>query len=193
MANSKRTATTSRNRNASVNSRGMYVDGNTARRLQETSYRRTSSQRRRSTTTEMRKRKESVSGTHTNPEKNKSQLNRQTIRNREKAMAMNRGFVLFLALISVAFLFCCVRYLKLKSEINRTMKEVALLELEVTKMKEENDASYSQITSRIDLNQLKKVAIGRLGMKYPSDDQKMTYQKANNSYVRQYQDVPDNK
>ena len=189
MANSKRTTTTRRDRNVSMSNLGMYVDGNTARRLQENPNRRNSSQRRRPANNTQRK--ASVSKTHT--VENKRQLNRQTIRNREKAMAMNRGFVLFLALISVAFLFFCVRYLKLKSEINRTMKEVALLELEVTKMKEENDASYTQVTSRIDLNQLKKIAIGRLGMKYPSDDQKMTYQKANNSYVRQYQDVPDNK
>ena len=49
------------------------------------------------------------------------------------------------------------------------------------------------MTSNIDLERIKKIAIGRLGMKYPSDDQKMTYQTANNSYVRQYQDVPETK
>ena len=45
--------------------------------------------------------------------------------------------------------------------------------------------------SSVDLNGSKKVAIGRLGMNYSREDQKKTYSMSNNSYVRQYQDVPD--
>lgn len=52
---------------------------------------------------------------------------------------------------------------------------------------------YSQVTSNVDLNQIKKTAIGHLGMRYPSDDQTVSYSTSGNSYVRQYQDVPDSK
>ena len=48
-----------------------------------------------------------------------------------------------------------------------------------------------QVNSSVDLNRIKKRAIGRLGMNYPREDQKKTYSMSNNSYVRQYQDVPD--
>ncbi len=73
------------------------------------------------------------------------------------------------------------------------MKTVASLESELTQLKEDNDAYYSQVTSNVDLNRIKKIAIGRLGMKYPSEDQKMTYETSGSSYVRQYQDVPESK
>lgn len=49
------------------------------------------------------------------------------------------------------------------------------------------------MTSNVDLNKIKQTALGRLGMKYPSDDQTVTYSTSGNSYVRQYQDIPDSK
>ena len=49
------------------------------------------------------------------------------------------------------------------------------------------------MTSDVDLNTIKKLAIGRLGMNYPTDEQKKTYTMPSNSYVRQYQDVPETK
>ena len=73
------------------------------------------------------------------------------------------------------------------------MNTVASLEEELAALKEDNDAYYSQVTSNIDLNQIKQTALGRLGMKYPSDDQTVTYSTSGNSYVRQYQDIPDSK
>ena len=73
------------------------------------------------------------------------------------------------------------------------MKNVAALESELSQLKEDNDAYYSQVTSNVDLSRIKKIAMSRLDMKYPSDDQIMTYTTAASSYVRQYQDVPDTK
>ena len=67
------------------------------------------------------------------------------------------------------------------------------MESELNQLKEENDAYYSQVTSNVDLNEIKKKAIGSLGMKLPSDDQIMTYETEGRSYVRQFRDVPDAK
>ena len=106
---------------------------------------------------------------------------------------MNWGFVVFLAVVCTAILFCSVNYLRYKSEITAKMRSVANLEEELAQLKEDNDAYYSQVTSNVDLNQIKKTAIGRLGMRYPSDDQTVSYSTSGNSYVRQYQDVPDSK
>ena len=64
------------------------------------------------------------------------------------------------------------------------------LESEWTQLKEENDAYESQVTSEVDLDQIREIAIGRLGMNYPTDSQKKTYSVPSSSYVRQYQDVP---
>ena len=100
---------------------------------------------------------------------------------------MGRGFVVFLAVVSVAVLFCCVNYLQLKSELTGKIKT------ELSQIKEDNNAYESQVTSDVDLNTIKKLAIGRLGMNYPKDDQKKTYTMPSNSYVRQYQEVPESK
>lgn len=89
--------------------------------------------------------------------------------------------------------FCCVNYLQLKSELTGKIKTVASLETELSQIKEDNNAYESQVTSDVDLNTIKKLAIGRLGMNYPKDDQKKTYTMPSNSYVRQYQEVPESK
>lgn len=186
MANTNRAETARRTARAVRSARGMYVDGNTARRLQEVpSTRKRPAQPKRRRTASQTQRTAALARA--------KQLSREAQRNREKAMSMNRGFVVFLAAVSAAVLFFCVNYIQLKSEITGRMKDVAALESELTQLKEENDAYLSQVTSNVDLTKIKQTAIGRLGMKYPSDDQTMTYQTARSSYVRQYQDIPDSK
>ena len=204
MANTGRPTTTRRNPNTARTNRGVYVEGNTARRLQEAPARRNdparhndpsrrndparkapAGKRVRSSNTS----KKAVSAKSTAAASR--QTSRVTQRNREKAMSMNRGFVIFLTAVSVAVLFMCVHYLQLKWDLTAQMKTVAALEAQLSELKEENDAYESQVTTNVDLNAIKKIAIGRLGMRYPTDDQKMTYETSKNSYVRQYQDIPD--
>lgn len=173
------------NRKTKVNARsarGMYVDGNTVRRLQEVPQRKPPASREPSVNKNSSTTRVVTAG--------KPSVSREIRRNREKAMSMGRGFVTFLAVVSVAVLFCCVNYLQLKSELTGKIKTVANLESEWAQLKEENDAYESQVTSDVDLNQIKKIAIGRLGMNYPSESQKKTYSVPSSSYVRQYQDVP---
>ncbi len=43
------------------------------------------------------------------------------------------------------------------------MKNVANLESELAQLKEDNDAYYSQVTSAVDISEIKKKAIGELG------------------------------
>ncbi|MBU5480423.1 hypothetical protein [Blautia sp. MSJ-19] len=185
MERTNRAVTSRKSRTNARNARGMYVDGNTARRLQEVPER----PRRTAATQNARRVREPDRQAVSRPR----QLSREAQRNRAKAMSMGRGFVVFLAVVSVAVLFCCVNYLQLKSELTGKMKTVASLESELSQIKEENNAYESQVTSDVDLNTIKKLAIGRLGMNYPTDDQKKTYSMPSNSYVRQYQDVPETK
>ena len=104
MERTNRAVTSRKNRTNAGNVRGMYVDGNAARRLQEVPARKYQTA---GVQTAKRVREERAA------EKSR-QLSRETQRNREKAKSMGRGFVLFLAVVSVAVLFCCVNYLQLK-------------------------------------------------------------------------------
>lgn len=160
----------------------MYIDGNTVKRLQEVPGRRPAASREqsvkhRSTTRTV------TAGTQ--------RISRETRRNREKGNEYGTWICnMSLAVVSVAVLFCCVNYLQLKAELTGRIKSVAGLESEWAQLKEENDAYESQVTSEVDLDQIREIAIGRLGMNYPTDSQKKTYSVPSSSYVRQYQDVP---
>ena len=196
MARSNRAETARRRKNNARVNRGMYVEGNTVRRIAEVPDRRRQPGRqqpgRRKQTDRNRRSVQAAPAPATIP-KQKRQLSEAAQKNRQKATAMNWGFVVFLAVVCTAILFCSVNYLRYKSEITARMRSVANLEEELAQLKEDNDAYYSQVTSNVDLNQIKKTAIGRLGMRYPSDDQTVSYSTSGNSYVRQYQDVPDSK
>lgn len=188
MANTNRPATARRNRGSARNSRGVYIEGSTARRLQEMPERRYYPEEAPA----RRQAKPQRAGQRV-VKKGSRALSREAQKNRAKAMSMNRGFVVFIAMVSVAVLFCCINYLQLKSQYTSKMRTVASLESELSELREDNDAYESQVTSNVDLTRIKKIAIGRLGMRYPSDEQTMTYTTEGGSYIRQYQDVPDSK
>lgn len=197
MARTNRAETARRNRNNARVNRGMYVEGNTVKRIAEVPDRKRQQGRPQGrpqpsrVQTDQKRRRVQSSSVPAAVSRPKHQLSKEAQKNRQRASAMNWGFVVFLAVVCTAILFCSVNYLRYKSEITARMRTVASLEEELAQLKEDNDAYYSQVTSNIDLNQIKKIAIGRLGMKYPSDDQTVSYSTSGNSYVRQYQDIPD--
>lgn len=189
MDRTNRAVTSRRSRINARNVQGMHVDGNTVRRIQEMPVR----QRTSAPGYRQPARRRAAAKPASQTERRVRQVSRETIRNRQKAMSMGRGFVFFLTVVCTAILFFAVNYLQLKSDITGKIKNVAALESEYSELKEENDAYYSQVTSNVDLNKIKKIAISRLGMNYPTDEQKKTYSISSNSYVRQYQDVPESK
>ena len=192
MARTTRSETARRSRTSARTNRGMYVDGNTVRRLAEVPERKRQPGRQ-NPGRQQTNRNRIVQASPAQVPRQKHQLSKEAQKNRQKATAMNWGFVAFLAVVCVAILFCSVKYLRYKSEITAKMSTVASLEEELADLKEDNDAYYRQVTSNVDLNKIKQTALGRLGMKYPSDDQTVTYSTSGNSYVRQYQDIPDSK
>ena len=102
---------------------------------------------------------------------------------------MNRNFAIFLAALGILIVFCSINYLKLKTECTSKRSQLATLESQLAELKEDNDAYESQVTSSVDLERIRKIAIGRLGMKYPSNQQTETYTTEGGSFVRQYQEV----
>ena len=104
---------------------------------------------------------------------------------------MSRGYVLFLALVSVASLGMCVKFLQLKAVVTTQHETVAALESRLSKLKAENDALYNNTFSSVDLDEVKSIAMNRLGMQTADEDQIVGFSLSGNSYVRQYQDVPD--
>ena len=91
MERTNRAVTSRKNRTNARNARGMYVDGNVVRRLQEVParpYQAPGAQTARRVRENMPERR---------PAAQPRQLSREAQRNREKAKSMGRGFVVFLA------------------------------------------------------------------------------------------------
>ncbi len=113
-----------------------------------------------------------------------------TRKNRERALQMNLGYVIFLTAAAVATVFMCVTYLQLQAKSTMLNKEVTSLEAQLDAVILENDADYNGIMTGIDMAHVKDVAMNELGMDYASKDQIVTYEESGSDYVRQYTDIP---
>lgn len=119
--------------------------------------------------------------------KPKRQTSKAVLRNRSAAKSMGPGFVMFLSMISIVLIFCCISYLQARSGLTYKMKEVANAESQLADMKQDNTAYEAQLVSSVDINKVKEIAIKKLGMKYPSNEQKMTYKLDHEQgYIKQY-------
>ena len=59
-------------------------------------------------------------------------------------------------------------------------------------MRQENDEAYSRANSRIDLEEVKRMAIQELGMKYADEGQIVIYSdEGAEDYVRQFDSIPE--
>ncbi len=66
---------------------------------------------------------------------------------------------------------------------------IAELEVEYHNLKVKNDEEYSRITSSVDLDEVKRIAITELGMKYATEEQIVYYESDESDYVVQLQDI----
>lgn len=142
---------------------GVYVQGNTARRIQAV------------------------------PDRNEpvKKVSARTRKNRERAKHMNIGSVLSMAVAMVAAGFILTWYLTLQSDITNSIKNIAALESELNQLRRDNDENYSRITSNVDLEEVKRVAIQELGMTYAREGQIVVFNGEGSDYVRQTGDIPD--
>lgn len=155
-----------------------YVYGNTARQLQEIPdrYKKPKNRRKKAEIINYQKKVKARQG-----------LSKEAQQNRIAATSMGAGFVCFLAIMSTILIFCCIGYLQAKSELTYKIRTVANMESELETMREDNKEYEAQITANIDLEQIRRIAVSKLGMHYPTQEQKQTYDlPEQGSYVRQY-------
>ena len=112
-------------------------------------------------------------------------------RNRENALYMNIGYVLFLAAALVAAAFILTGYLTLQADITSSIKNISKMESTLNELKLTNDENYSRITSSVDLEEVKRIAIQELGMCYAKEGQIVTFHGEGSDYVRQTGEIPD--
>lgn len=114
-----------------------------------------------------------------------------TRKNRERALHMNIGYVLFLVTAMVAAGVILTGYLKLQSDITNSINNISVLESRLNNMKLDNDETYSRISSNVNLEEVRRIAIQELGMQYADEGQIIIFDGEDSDYVRQTGEIPD--
>lgn len=131
------------------------------------------------------------------PMPEKQEYDRHIVRTRSirrsivKAAPMNMGYI---AVAAAAFVIvCCVlmSYIKLQSDITNHITNISKLESQLNELRLANDETYTKIMSSVDLEEIKRIAVNELGMKYAKEGQVVQYTGEGNDYVRQYSDIPE--
>ena len=110
-------------------------------------------------------------------------------KNREKALYMNLGYVLFLVAALVSAAIILIGYIQLQAEITLSVKNIAAMESELNDLRLTNDEDYARAASSVDLEEIRSVAIGELGMRYAKEGQIINVSGEGNDYVRQLADI----
>lgn len=117
-------------------------------------------------------------------EPRKKKLSNEARKNRDRARHMNFGYLLFLAVALCTCGIILIHYIQLQSELTSRTKNVAKLQSRLNVLKTENDEKYNRINGSIDLEQIRRVAIGELGMTYANEGQIVMYTSEEHDYMR---------
>jgi len=115
---------------------------------------------------------------------------RQQHHQMQKAHKIN--FLYTVAVVGVlAFIFtACVQYLQLQAAVKADSTATSNLELQLSKLTEQNDMTELEANGSINYEAIKDTAINELGMKYPSKNQVFNYTSKNSEYTEQYSGIP---
>ena len=151
-----------------------YIDGNTVRKLEAAS-----DYRRERVTKEEREREE------------RRRRNKYVAkRHQQKALLMDKGYVMFLTMAVLVIGVISVLYIRIQADLTERMHNISRLESQLSDVMIENEATRKRIETSVDLNHVKDVAVNQLGMVYASPDQIMYYEVSDDDYMNQYSDIP---
>lgn len=123
-------------------------------------------------------------------EKPKKKLSNETRKNRDRAYHMNFGYVIFLAAALCVAAYVLIGYIQLQADLTAQVEQIASLESRLNNMRLANDEELVRINSSIDLEEIKRIAIGELGMTYAAEGQIINYTNESSDYVRQLGEIP---
>ena len=155
---------TNRQMHRNIREDRIYIDGNTARKLQSIPVNRNRMQN--------------------------DQIRRQQVKRQHRVAPMNLGYIFFMMLATLVVCVVLIGYVELQADITNRINHISKLESQLNDLKLANDVEYTKIMSSVDLEEIKRIAIEELGMKYAKDGQVITYSGEGNDYVRQYKEIP---
>ena len=117
-------------------------------------------------------------------------VNNTARKNRERAKHMSAGYVMFLCIAMLVTGIILTNYIGLQSDITNSVKHISSLEKQLNDLKLANAEEYSRITSSVNLEEIRRIAIQELGMQYAEEGQIIPFTSQTNDYVKQMADIP---
>lgn len=111
-------------------------------------------------------------------------------KNRSKLQRIGAPSLILLLVATVLMLLTCVDYLQVYSDITNHRNNIEKMEDQLQTLRSDNAALEAQINTSLNLEHVKYVAMGELGMVYPEEEQLIYYEKTESGYVRQNEDIP---
>lgn len=108
----------------------------------------------------------------------------------ERAHHMNFGYVAFLVLAMLVAGNVLIGYIQMQADLTTQREEIARLESRLNGLRLSNEEELARINSSVDLEEIKRIAIGELGMVYATEGQILQYTDESGDYVRQVGDIP---
>ena len=170
MRNSSSTGTSTNRQRYRGTTQRTYIDGNTVRKIQTESVH--------------KRRKENEDNRRI-----KQQRVHLGTGNTVKVVPMKLGYIAFMVVSLCIVCLVLIGYVNLQSDVTNRITNISKLESELNQLKMDNDEEYTRIMSEVDLEEIKKIAIQDLGMKYAKEGQIITYSGEGSDYVRQYKDI----
>lgn len=103
---------------------------------------------------------------------------------------ISKASLFILTVAIAATLYFCIEFLMLQHQVSKIEKDIVSMEKSLTIMRNENDAAYEQINMVYDLDYVYEIAVNELGMVYPNNNEIITFEGTDDSYVRQYANIP---
>ena len=145
-----------------------YIDGNTARRLNE------QPEMPRKTTENTQEKPKAAPVAH-----------------KKRVSAFDLKYTLFLVVSVGITIGSCFMYLHSNSILKDSEQQVTALQTQLQTLQEQNSSLKGSLNTTIDLDQVYQIATGKLGMVYADESQIIYYNSSNDDYVRQYESIPN--
>lgn len=110
---------------------------------------------------------------------------------KKRATTISLPYLIILSIAMIVTLFICVDYLQLQSDMTARIKNISKLESELESLKSDNDNLDKRINTSVDLDYVYKVATEELGMVYAKKSQVRFYERSEQGYIRQLEDIPE--
>ncbi len=111
-------------------------------------------------------------------------VSQTTRNNRANVRSMSPAYVMVLILCLCTAVGVIIWYVNLQSQVTSQVSVINQLESKLNNMRQTNDEEALRIDNSLDLEEIRRIAIGELGMTYAQEGQIITYSGEGSDYMR---------